>query len=169
MCGHKSGIDHILTGRAIELVRIMRFFPMFRDVVERSVNVLPALAGPVYLILTFIHVFVCLGMALWGGAIDLDEMSQNENVEPLFYLNNFNSYREGLVAIFNIMVINDWHQVANVFLYADRCSQPYIVYPFFVLVVLIGVSIMLNVITAFFVESKLADHWMASSLRNRSP
>lgn len=154
LVGHDNGIDHILTGRAIDLVRTMRFFPMFRDVVERSVNVLPALAGPVYLVLTTIHIFVCIGMALWGDAVDMDELSENEEIADLYYLNNFNSYTEGLVTIFNVMVVNDWHEVANVFLFADRFSNRWIVYSFFVLVIIIGVSIMLNVITAFFVESK---------------
>lgn len=149
-----NALDYLFTGRAIDMIRTMRFFPMFRDVVERSVNVLPALAGPVFLVLTTIHVFVYLGMFLWGGHIDVDELSENEYLQPLYYLNNFNSYSEGLVTIFNVLVINDWHEIAKVFLYADRNSQSYVVYPYFVIVVLIAVCIMLNVITAFFVESK---------------
>ena len=149
-----NALDYLFTGRAIDMLRTMRFFPMFRDVVERSVNVLPALAGPIFLVLTTIHVFVCVGMALWGQQIDIDELSQNENIQTLYYLNNFNSYSEGLVTIFNVLVINDWHEIARVYLYANRCSHPYIVYPYFVVVVLVAVCIMLNVITAFFVESK---------------
>ena len=154
LAGNSSGLDYLFTGRAIDMVRNMRFFSMFRDVVERSVNVLPALAGPVFLVLTTIHIFVCLGMVLWGGQVDMEKLAYNEDVETLYYLNNFNSYPEGLVTIFNVLVLNDWHQIAKVFLYADRLSQPFIVYSFFIIVVLIAVCIMLNVITAFFVESK---------------
>ena len=154
LAGHTNGLDYLFTGRAIDMVRTMRFFSMFRDVVERSVNVLPALAGPVFLVLTTIHIFVCLGMVMWGGHVDVDELAYNEDLEALYYLNNFNSYPEGLLTIFNVLVINDWHQIAKVFLYADRFSQTYVVYPYFVIVVLIAVCILLNVITAFFVESK---------------
>lgn len=152
--GNNSALDYLLTGRAIDMVRTMRFFPMFRDVVERSVHVLPALAGPVFLVLTTIHVFVYIGIALWGGHINVDELSDNDSLQPFYCLNNFNSYSEGLVTIFNVLVINDWHEIARVFLYADQHSHPAIVYPYFVIVVLIAVCIMLNVITAFFVESK---------------
>ena len=151
--GRDSGLSYLFTGRAIDMVRNMRYFSMFRDVVERSVNVLPALAGPVFLVLTTIHIFVYLGMLLWGGQVDVDELVNNEDLETRYYLNNFNSYPEGLVTIFNVMVVNDWHQIAKVFLYADRYSQAYIVYSFFIVVVLIAVCIMLNLITAFFVES----------------
>ena len=93
-------------------------------------------------------------MVMWGGHVDVDELAYNEDLEALYYLNNFNSYPEGLLTIFNVLVINDWHQIAKVFLYADRFSQTYVVYPYFVIVVLIAVCILLNVITAFFVESK---------------
>lgn len=154
IAGSEHGINYLFTGRAIDMIRTMRFFAMFRDVVERSVSVLPALAGPVFLVLTTIHVFVYFGIILWGGQVDVYTLSQDDNLEPRYALNNFNSYGAGLVTIFNVLVINDWHQIAKVFLYADRFSQPYIVYPFFVIVVLVAVCIMLNVITAFFVESK---------------
>jgi hypothetical protein len=87
----------------------LNFFSLFR----RSLYVLPYLSGPIFLVLTSVHIFVCIGMALWGGAIDMDELAMNENVEALFYLNNFNSYGEGCICIFNVLVINDWHQIAK--------------------------------------------------------
>lgn len=167
LAGHSSGLDYLFTGRAIDMVRNMRFFSMFRDVVERSVNVLPALAGPVFLVLTTIHMFVYLGMVLWGGQVDVDKLAYNEDIESLYYLNNFNSYSEGLVTIFNILVLNDWHEIAKVFLYADRRSQPFIVYSFFIVVVLIAVCIMLNVITAFFVESKYPKNYHCNLCSSR--
>ena len=55
--------------------------------------------------------------------------------------------------MFNIFVVNDWHKIAQVYLFADRFNSPYIVYPFFISAILIGVSILLNVLTAFFVGS----------------
>ena len=155
VAGDDVAIDLILMGRAIDMIRIMRFFQIFRDVVRRSADVLPAMAGPVILVLTTVHVFTYIGMALWGGTIDVEALSQNPAVTPLYYLNNFNSYTEGLITVFNVLVVNDWHALAGIFRYADQCSSPWIVYPYFVSVILIAVFIMLNVITAFFVECKL--------------
>lgn len=53
--------------------------------------------------------------------------------------------------MFQVLIINDWHAIAEVYLYATKHSSPYIVYPFFVGGNLISVSIMLNCLTAFFV------------------
>lgn len=146
-----GALDLILTGRAIDMIRIMRFFRVFRDVVRRSADVLPALSGPAVLVVSALHLFVYAGMALWGGAVRVGQ--QSDKITPLYDLNNFNSYQEGMVTMFQVLVVNDWHEIARVFLYADRCSSPLIVYPFFVTAILICVSILLNVLTAFFVES----------------
>lgn len=152
--GNQKALNYLYTGRAVDMIRSMRFFPMFGEVVERSIHVAPALIGPVLLVFTTVHVFVYIGMLLWGGQVDAEELSTSEYLQAYYSLNNFNSYPEGLVTVFNVMVVNDWHEIARVFLFAERFSQPYIVYTYFVVVVLIAVCIMLNVITAFFVESK---------------
>ena len=72
------------------MVRVMRFFPFFRVVVRRSAEVLPALTGPLTLVMTTLHVFVYIGMALWGGAIEVGKLG--EEITPLYDLNNFNTY-----------------------------------------------------------------------------
>lgn len=159
--------DWLLMGRAIDMIRIMRFFPIFRDVVRRSSDVVPAMAGPVILVLSVVHIFVYFGIAIWGNAIDVEALLENEDLTPLYCLNNFNSYVEGLVTMFNIMVVNDWHAIAQVYLYADRNSSKLIVYPFFVSAICISVFILLNVITAFFVECKPCTQTETSPLLER--
>jgi len=146
-------VDFLLLGRAIDMIRVMRFFPIFRDVVRRSADVLPAMAGPLVLVLSVVHIFVFLGIAIWGGAIDVEALLANNDLTPLYCLNNFNTYTEGLITMFNVAVVNDWHAIAEVYLYAERNGSPLIVYTFFVSAICITVFIMLNVITAFFVES----------------
>jgi hypothetical protein len=99
----ESALEIILTGRALDMIRVMRFFRIFRDVVRRSADVLPAVLGPLVLVLSTLHVFVYLGIALWGGAIRIGENSAE--VEPLYDLNNFNSYQEGIVTMFQVCLL----------------------------------------------------------------
>jgi hypothetical protein len=102
-------------------------------------------------VFTTIHVYCYLGMMLWGGAVHVG--AHAKEIATLYDLNNFNSYREGMITIFQSLVVNDWNAIARVFQFADRCTSSFIVYPFFVSINLIAVSIMLNVMTAFFVQS----------------
>jgi hypothetical protein len=146
--------DFLYLGRAIDMIRVMRFFPIFRDIVRRSADVLPALVGPLMLFLSVIHIFVYLGIVLWSGAIDVEILMKNENLSPLYCLNNFNSYTEGFITMFNVAVVNDWHAISEIYLYADRNSSSLMVHSFFVSALCFMVFIMLNVIIAFFVESE---------------
>lgn len=96
-------------------------------------DILLAMAGPVLLELATIHMFVCLGMELWGGEVDVNLLARISDLTSLCYLHNFNPYTEGLVMDFNVIVVNDWHAIVEVFLYSNQCSGPTIVvYPFFI-------------------------------------
>ena len=53
--------------------------------------------------------------------------------------------------MFQVLIVNDWHAIAEVYLHASKYASPYIVYPFFVGANLVSVSIMLNCLIAFFV------------------
>jgi len=148
-----DAFDFLYMGRTIDMIRVMRFFPIFRDIVRRSADVLPALAGPLVLCLSVIHIFVYLGIVLWSGAIDVDVLKENEAITPFYCLNNFNSYTEGLLTMFNVAVTNDWHAIAEVYLYAERHSSGVVVYSFFISALCFMVFIMINVMIAFFVET----------------
>jgi hypothetical protein len=85
-------IELMLTGRAIDMIRIMRFQRIFRDAVRRSGEVFPALVGPTVLVVATQHVFVYCGMAIWGGEIHVG--TYGDSIVPFYDLNNFNSYWE---------------------------------------------------------------------------
>ena len=88
---HKYKEELLVTGRAIDVVRIMRFQKIFRDVIRRTGEIFPALTGPLVLLLATNHIFAYVGMALWSGAI---HVGSYPNITPLYDQNNFNSYVE---------------------------------------------------------------------------
>lgn len=92
ICYPRTRVEFLMVGRSMDIVRMMRFQRIFRDVVRRSGDILPALVGPLSLLIVVNHVFVFVGMALWGGAVDV---GRYENIITARYdLNNFNSYLE---------------------------------------------------------------------------
>ena len=113
LSGNQTGVEYLLMGRSIGMIQSMRFSIWFREVLQRSFYVLPFLAGPVILILTTMHIFVCIGMTLWKGSVVAEDQADNEDIEYLYYLNNFNSYREGCITVFNVLVVNDWTEIAK--------------------------------------------------------
>ena len=85
-------VELMLTGRAIDLMRIMRFQRIARELIQRSREVLPTLLGPLGLVVSAHHIFVYIGMWLWGGAIHVG--TYGDLIAPYYDLNNFNSYWE---------------------------------------------------------------------------
>jgi len=76
-------------------------------------------------------------------------VGQTQGVSPYYDLNNFNTYSSGMLTMFNVLIVNDWYAIANVFL---TVSRPAVVFTFFIGANLYLYCIILNVMTAFFVE-----------------
>jgi len=141
----KSHPEFILVGRSLDLFRCLRFFVMFRDIIKRSGKVLPAFIGPLILTASAVHIFCRIGMHLWGGKIHVGTI---EEISPFYDYNNFNSYVGGLITMFQVLVVNDWNQIAKVFV---SLGHPWLVYTFFMSGNIVGVSILLNIFLSFFI------------------
>ena len=133
------------------MLRFMRQFVLVRLLAKRTTQVLHSISGPVILLLTTVHILTYIGMALWGGLIVEGE---TPGTTEYYDFNNFNSYSSGLLTMFQVMVANDWHAIAQVFM---TVSPRRVVIPFFIFSNLFLVSIILNVITAFFVGAFVSD------------
>jgi hypothetical protein len=143
-----AAVNCMLIGRALDMVRIMRFFQFFRDLIRRSSEVLFYLVGPSFLVISTLHVFVYVGMCLWGGNISSESFHNYDS-------NSFNSYQEGIVTMFQVLVVDDWAILAQTFLLASRFNSPLIVYTFLMVAYFVGVLVMSNVLTSFFLEAYL--------------
>ena len=118
---------------------------------KRSSEVIPALLGPILLIISAMHIFAYLGMAIWGGKV---VCGANPDLTPYYDLNNFNTYLSGVITLFQVLVVNDWHAIALVFILpAGHTVTNALVYPFFIVANLALTSVLLNVMIAFFVNA----------------
>jgi len=139
-------VNLLVISRVVDLIRIFRSIPAFQNVIKRANEVFSVLLGPLILLSLYIHVFVYIGLLLWGGKVIV---GQSPNGVPANYdLNNFNSYGSGLVTVWNIMIVNDWPSIAKVFI---GISPRWVVICYFICANLILVCLLLNVLTAFFV------------------
>ena len=118
---------------------------------KRSSEVIPTLLGPILLIISAMHIFTYLGMFIWGGKV---VCGANPDLAPYYDLNNFNTYLSGVITLFQVLVVNDWHAIALVFILpAGNTVTNALVYPFFIVANLALTSVLLNVMIAFFVNA----------------
>ncbi|GMH82370.1 hypothetical protein TrVE_jg6668 [Triparma verrucosa] len=113
---------------------------------------LRATAGPCLLNFMTLHLFNYVGIYLWASKVG-DWL--NGRGGEYYYLLNFNSYGEGLVTLFNLMVVNDWNQIAKVF---TAISKESTTYTFFIAFQLIVSGVMVNVVKGFFVSAFIKNY-----------
>ncbi len=119
------------------------------DFVRVSLDTLPALSGPLILTLSILHIFCYIGMITWQGRIG---PWLGDRGGQFYYLNSFNSYFEGLVTLFNLMVVNDWHQIALVYSDPSVSLHEWASYFYFIAVILLLSMVMVQIVTAFFIN-----------------
>ena len=96
------------------------------------------------------HTFTYIGLFIWGGKV---VCGANPDLTPYYDLNNFNTYLSGFITLFQVLVVNDWHAIALVFVVPGHTVTNTLVYPFFILANLALTSVLLNVMIAFFVNA----------------
>ncbi|CAM9856284.1 unnamed protein product, partial [Choristocarpus tenellus] len=73
-------------------------------------TITPNLFAQAGVIFTIFHVYAYVGMVIYGGVItaDRDYGDTPFGASPFYYENNFNSYPESLVTLFEVLVGNNW-------------------------------------------------------------
>eukprot|EP00854_Cymbomonas_tetramitiformis_P002609 gene2609-3366_t len=109
-------------------------------------SVLPTVWGQFMVILTLFHMFAVVGMFCWKGrGHELKELGDNDS---LIWLMNFDTYGQAMVTMFALMVVNNWHVIAEQYVKLDGMWA----YSFFVILNLVLVTIALNIFTAYFIS-----------------
>jgi hypothetical protein len=93
---------------------------VFRRIVEFAAlltvleRLIPAFIGQATVVFTLMHVFTYIGMYMFGGKIHPDQPQWHPSVletkaraypENMYYLLNFNTYREGMLTLFMLLVV----------------------------------------------------------------
>mmetsp|Transcript_729 Transcript_729/g.1103 ORF Transcript_729/g.1103 Transcript_729/m.1103 type:complete len:182 (-) Transcript_729:139-684(-) len=129
----------------------MKSIPRYRKIVKRTKGMFSVVVGPIIVLMTHMHIFVYIGMALWHGKVIVGDPI--EGVPQYYDLNNFNSYASGTFTISNILIVNDWNTISNVFI---GISPRWVVMCYFISANLVLVCVLLNVVYAFFVGAFLS-------------
>jgi len=141
-----TAVNLLVIGRGIDLFRLMKSIPRYRKIVKRTKGMFSVVVGPIIVLMTHMHIFVYIGMALWHGKVIVGDPI--EGVPQYYDLNNFNSYASGTFTISNILIVNDWNTISNVFI---GISPRWVVMCYFISANLVLVCVLLNVVYAFFV------------------
>lgn len=168
-------LDILLVLRVLRLVKIIGGIDRFQVIVTTILNLGPSILTYGGVLIVVFYVFAIIGMELFHNKIkyfgyqNITDPSHLYCGNPLlngsvFYQsqycsNNFNNILHTFVVLFELMVVNQWHVLANGFvLVTSKAARIY----FFVFH-LTCVIIVLNIFTAFVLEAFILEYSFCKS------
>lgn len=159
-------LDVMLVLRVLRFVKIFHSLDRFKTILNTIRHILPSMLTYAGVLFVFAYFFAIIGMEAFKGRIRFygyDESSLpyeklfcgNPNLENSeFYrqqycANNFNNILRSFVTLSELLVVNQWHILAEGFELATGSKYTRI---FFITFHLLSVIIILNIFTAFVLE-----------------
>jgi hypothetical protein len=139
--------------RCVRLLRIFKLVPKYwlalNNLVASLLNSIKSILSLLFLLFLFILIFALLGMQIFGGRFNFDDGVPRPN---------FDSFVSALIAVFQILTCEDWNEVMYVGIqaYGGIGGPGALASLYFIVVVLFGNYILLNVFLAIAVDN-LAD------------
>ena len=139
-----SGVFSAL--RAFRLFKIFKLFKVgdLRILIDSIAFTMTTISDYVILLCLFIYVFALIGMSFFAGQIKFDENDKVDLVNGKPPRQNFDEVYWGVITIFQILLGEEWNYV----MYSTMRSISDVTAGYFILLVLSGNIIMLNLFLA---------------------
>ncbi|CAF3508296.1 unnamed protein product [Rotaria sp. Silwood1] len=165
-------LDAILVIRVLRLVKIVGNVERFKVIFGTFSKVIPTLITYLRVMFMTYYVFAMIGMEIFQNKIvHLDSNSTSAEfcndtrlngsdfAKAQYCRNNFNDYLSSLILLFALTVVNQWHVLASGFvLVTSKVARL-----FFLAFHLCAVIVVLNIFTAFVIDSFLNQYILSKS------
>nr|AMR58851.1 two-pore calcium channel [Primulina danxiaensis] len=155
-------IRYLLLARMLRLIRLLMHVPQYRAFVATFLTLIPSLMPYLGTLFCVLCIYCSLGVQIFGGIVnvgnpDLDGTDLQDDDYLLF---NFNDYPNGMVTLFNLVVMGNWQVWMQS--YKDLTGTVWTLI-YFVSFYLITVLLLLNLVVAFVLEAFFAEMDLESS------
>ncbi|NWJ06356.1 CAC1S protein, partial [Crypturellus undulatus] len=141
------GISVLRCIRLLRVFKITRYWTSLSNLVASLLNSVRSIASLLLLLFLFIIVFALLGMQLFGGKYDF------ENMEVL--RSTFDNFPQALISVFQILTGEDWNSIMynGIMAYGGPSFPGMLVCIYFIILFVCGNYILLNVFLAIAVDN----------------
>ncbi|KAH7861661.1 hypothetical protein Vadar_029050 [Vaccinium darrowii] len=149
-------IRYLLLARMLRLFRLLMHVQRYRAFLATFLSLVPSLMPYLGTIFCVMCIYCSLGVQIFGGLVyagnpKLDGTDLDENDYLLF---NFNDYPNGMVTLFNLLVMNNWEIWMQSYIDLTGTSWTCI---YFISFYLIAVLLLLSLVVAFVLEAFFAE------------
>ncbi|CAF4442256.1 unnamed protein product, partial [Rotaria sp. Silwood2] len=169
---NRDVLDAILVIRVLRLVKLVGNVERFKVIFGTFSKVIPTLITYLRVMFMTYYVFAMIGMEIFQNRIvHLDSNSTfaefcndtrlngSDFSKGQYCRNNFNDYLSSLILLFELTVVNQWHVLASGFVIVTSKVARL----FFLAFHLCAVIVVLNIFTAFVIDSFLNQYTLSKS------
>ncbi|XP_059449199.1 two pore calcium channel protein 1B-like [Corylus avellana] len=155
-------IRYLLLARLLRLIRLLMHVQRYRAFIATFITLIPSLMPYLGTLFCVLCIYCSLGVQIFGGIVNAGNASLEgtDLAADDYLLFNFNDYPNGMVTLFNLLVMGNWHIWMQSYKELTGTSWSL---AYFVSFYLITVLLVLNLIVAFVLEAFFAEMELESS------
>ncbi|KAF7850532.1 hypothetical protein BT93_L5417 [Corymbia citriodora subsp. variegata] len=155
-------IRYLLLARLLRLIRLLMYVKRYRAFVATFLTLIPSLMPYLGIIFCVLCIYCSLGEQIFGGMVNAgnSKLSETDLEADDYLLFNFNDYPNGMVTLFNLLVMNNWQEWMQSYKELTGTSWSLI---YFISFYLITVLLLLNLVVAFVLEAFFTEMDLESS------
>lgn len=145
-------IRYLLLARMLRLIRLLMHVQRYRAFIATFITLIPSLMPYLGTIFCVLCIYCSIGVQVFGGLVNAGnkQLFKTEMAEDDYLLFNFNDYPNGMVTLFNLLVMGNWQVWMES--YKDLTGTWWSI-TYFVSFYIITVLLLLNLIVAFVLEA----------------
>ncbi|KAG1367886.1 two pore calcium channel protein 1 [Cocos nucifera] len=149
-------IRYLLIARMLRLIRLLLHIRRYRAFVATFLTLIPSLMPYLGTIFCVLCIYCSLGVQLFGGIVNFGnpDLAATDLFADDYVLFNFNDYPNGMVTLFNLLVMGNWQVWMQS--YRDLTATSWTL-AYFISFYLITVLLLLNLVVAFVLEAFFAE------------
>ncbi|WCJ30756.1 Two pore calcium channel protein 1 [Euphorbia peplus] len=149
-------IRYLLLARMLRLIRLLMHVKSYRAFISTFLTLIPSLMPYLGTIFCILCVYCSLGVQIFGGLVNAgnSELESTDLAEDDYLLFNFNDYPNGMVTLFNLLVMGNWQVWMQS--YKELTGSVWTL-AYFISFYLISVLLLLNLVVAFVLEAFFAE------------
>ncbi|XP_053462725.1 voltage-dependent L-type calcium channel subunit alpha-1S [Nycticebus coucang] len=141
------GISVLRCIRLLRIFKITKYWTSLSNLVASLLNSIRSIASLLLLLFLFIVIFALLGMQLFGGRYDFEDMEVQRS--------NFDNFPQALISVFQVLTGEDWTSMMynGIMAYGGPSYPGMLVCIYFIILFVCGNYILLNVFLAIAVDN----------------
>ncbi|CAI9280053.1 unnamed protein product [Lactuca saligna] len=149
-------IRYLLIARMLRLIRLLMHVKRYRAFIATFLTLIPSLMPYLGTVFCVMCIYCTVGIQIFGGLVNAGnpDLPSTDLADNDYLLFNFNDYPNGMVTLFNLLVLGNWQAWMQSYVILTGTTWSYV---YFISYYLITILLLLNLIVAFVLEAFFAE------------